>query len=251
MTAEQDLEHASRLISRVLAPAVRLWLRSQVQSVAELQVQIEGGDRQILSGHIPKVTVAAQHAVYQGVHLSQICLSAQSIRINLGQLLRGKPLRLLAVVPVQGEVTLRQSDLTASLQHPELAAGLADLLLSILRSAIGGLPLDLEPGGPATLEAPELLITGDRLTFSAQLITSNGQPLPLAVRTGLQASGRHLQLVDPHWLPHPQAKRGFALKELHGFAVDLGPDIEMQELTLQAGQLFCRGQINVIPVEQE
>ncbi|PSB25836.1 DUF2993 domain-containing protein, partial [filamentous cyanobacterium Phorm 46] len=55
----------SRIASAVLSPAVQLWLRSQVQQVDELKVKIEGSDRQILSGTIPKVTAAARGAVYK------------------------------------------------------------------------------------------------------------------------------------------------------------------------------------------
>ena len=39
----------SRLIARVLAPAVQFWLRSQLSQIEDLQIKIEAGDRQLLS----------------------------------------------------------------------------------------------------------------------------------------------------------------------------------------------------------
>jgi predicted phage tail protein len=122
--------HASRIISRILSPAVRLWLRSQVEQVEDLQFQIEGGDRQILSGHIPRVAIAARQVVYQGLHLSQMDLAGTGIRINLGQVLKGKPLKLLEIVPVEGEMQLQEADLNASLRAPILSGAVSELLVN-------------------------------------------------------------------------------------------------------------------------
>ena len=111
----------SRIASAVLSPAVQLWLRSQVQQVDELKVKIEGSDRQIFSGAIPKVTAAARGAVYKGLHLTEVAIEGCGIRINLSQALKGKPLRLLESVPVAGVLRLSQADLNASLKAPLLS----------------------------------------------------------------------------------------------------------------------------------
>jgi len=71
-----------------------------------------GSDRQILHGTIPRVSILARHAVYQGLHLTQIQLVGEGIRTNLGQVL-GQPLRLLEPVPV-AELLLHESALNAS-----------------------------------------------------------------------------------------------------------------------------------------
>ena len=47
------------IVGSILAPACRVWLRSQVSHVDDLQVDIAGGSRQILGGTIPGVTVVA------------------------------------------------------------------------------------------------------------------------------------------------------------------------------------------------
>ncbi|NEQ43643.1 MAG: DUF2993 domain-containing protein [Leptolyngbya sp. SIOISBB] len=108
----------SRIISRVLPPAIRLWLSTQLEYVENLQFQIQGRDREILSGHIPEIYLSAQKAVYQGIHLSQAAATARSIQVNLGQVMRRKPLRLLAPFPISGEVELTEADFNDSLQSP-------------------------------------------------------------------------------------------------------------------------------------
>jgi len=82
--------------------------------VSNLEVKISGNDRQILHGTIPRVSILAHHAVYQG--LRKIQLVGEGIRTNLGQVLRVS-LRLLEPVPVFGEL-LQESALNASLQSP-------------------------------------------------------------------------------------------------------------------------------------
>ncbi|MGB8701568.1 MAG: DUF2993 domain-containing protein, partial [Thermosynechococcaceae cyanobacterium] len=121
------------LISRVLEPALQLWLRSQVESIDTLAVHLESGDRQLLSGYIPQVRLTAQNAVYQGLHLGHVKLCGQNLRINLGQVLKGKPLQLLDPVPVDLEVRLQSTDVQAS-----LASGLLqEAILAVLQTLVG------------------------------------------------------------------------------------------------------------------
>ena len=109
------IRQSTDLISKVLSPAVKLWLRSQVEQVEHLNFKINGQDRQILRGYIPVVSLDSSKAVYQGLHLGDIQLQGTNIRINIGQVLRGKPLRLLEPIWLKGEVYLTTDDLQASL----------------------------------------------------------------------------------------------------------------------------------------
>ncbi|WP_088892095.1 LmeA family phospholipid-binding protein [Leptolyngbya ohadii] len=244
----------SRLISSVLSPAVRLWLRSQVESVADLQFQLEGGDRQILSGYVPKVSIAARQAVYQGLHLSQVDLTGENIRINLGQVLRGKSLQLLEVVPVFGNLILHQRDLTASLQAPLLATALSDLLTILFQPETRHLlPPELASAlGTDTvhLTQPQIELGHQQLTLGGILTnTNNGtNRLPLLLRTGISLSNRSkLCLQHPELLPTPTATESTPLPHLHEFAIDLGQEVELQELLLEPERLVCRGRISVVP----
>jgi hypothetical protein len=239
---ESEVEQVSRrrgshMIAPVVSAAVQFWLRSQLDHVENLQVKIESGDRQFFSGCIQQVTLAAQKAVYQGLHLSQVDLVGEKIRVNLGQVLRGKPLRLLEPIPVTGNVRLQEADLNASLQAPLLANAVSEFLLVLLKAN------------------PELLgdlVSEDQASefqnFTATL-TSGSNTIPIAIRTGLQVENdRELKLVNPEWLPNFTAKRGFAIAELNGYTFDLGSETTLQKLNLEAGQIHCQGSITIIPV---
>ncbi|MBD2043310.1 DUF2993 domain-containing protein [Microcoleus sp. FACHB-672] len=232
----------SRLIGKVLSPAVGLWLRSQVEQVQHLQVKIEGGDRQILSGCIPGVSITAKGAVYQGLHLGEIQLTGTGIRINIGQVIKGKPLRLLEPIPVAGELKLPEADLNASLQAPLLANALIEFLLPLLQTN------DLAPQ-PARyrLQNSQMTLDNGQLTLRAQLVSPAGNPTPFVLRSGLQlASSHELQFVRTHL----QTSQALPTANLDGFIIDLGPEVDIQELTLSPGLLTCRGRLMVIPLEE-
>lgn len=244
----------SRVIGTVLSPAVQLWLRSQVEAVEALQFHIEGGDRQILSGQIPKVTVAARNVIYQGISLSQIYLSGEGIQVNLGQVIKGKPLRLMQVVPVQAEAILQQADLNASLQAPLLSNALTDLLMGWLRSdAVHDLSPHVQTmiaKPTVTVQSPQVALYRDQLDLSGYLIASevgSDQRLPFTLRTNLQlTAGNKICLHQPHWLS--QAPDQYTpMPHLNGFEIDLGSEVNLRQLHLDEGQMICRGQINILP----
>jgi len=236
-TAKTTLEPVSskhRIISKVLSPAVRLWLRSQVEQVSNLEVKISGSDRQILTGYIPRVFISARHVVYQGLHLNQVQLVGENILTNLGQVLRGKPLQLLEPVPVSVELLLKESDLNASLQSPLLTNALTDLLKTLL-------PTNFPKDGQ--LSCHRIAINSGQLVINATLASDPSNSTPVEIRTGLQLASCHeLQLR-----PQIQTHVGFPWKNIDSFKLDLGSEVDIQELTLSSGQLLCCGRINVIP----
>jgi hypothetical protein len=248
------------LITQVLSPAVRLWLRSQA-TIAELQVEFSGGDRQLLRGNLPKVAIAAEQAVYQGLHLSQVVLTAENIQINFGQVLKGKPLQLLAVVPVAMEVRLTQADLTTSLAAPLFQQALTDVLRLILQLRHG--QSDIEPQ-QIVLNHPKLEL-GDQLalSFSGEYHLALGESQPFWIETTLQRlSGNLLKLENLTWRSlDPSLDPSFDLSldpsldpagaqslELLGDQVlDLGTDVDLQELAIAHQTLYCRGTLNINP----
>ncbi len=243
------MSNQSRIISTVLAPAVRLWVRSQLEHVDDLHLTLEAGDRQLLSGCISRVSVSAQNAVYRGLHLSQVSIVAEQIRTNLAQVLRGKPLRLLEPFPIAGEVLLYETDLNASLQAPLLANGVIEFLLTLLRSDEAGDDLAHQSPQEIRLQNPQVMLGEGQVTLTATLVTTSEQPTTVVIRTGLRLSqGNQLHLDHPQWLPHANARQGLPLRDLDGFAFDLG-DVSLKELNLEPGQIRCCGQIMVIPEE--
>lgn len=231
-TASEPVNSKYRLISKVLSPAVRLWLRSQVDFVSNLEVKISGSDHQILTGYLPRVSVSAIHAVYQGLHLSQIQLVGENIRTNLGQVLRGQPLRLLEPVPVFCELLLKESDLNASLQSPLLANALTNLLRTLLPAySLHG------------HRWHQININNGQLIINATLAPDTSNPMPVTIRTGLQLASCHELVLQPQI----QTQVGASLVNLDSFKLDLGAEVAIEELTLSSGQMLCRGYINVIP----
>lgn len=226
----------SRIASAVLSPAVQLWLRSQVQQVDELKVKIEGSDRQIFSGAIPKVTAAARGAVYRGLHLTEVAIEGAGIRVNLGQVIKGKPLRLLESFPIFGVLRLIQADLNASLKAPMLADALSEFLSPLLPM------LDREQ--PLILQNSQIAIDAGLLTLSAVILRADGTQIPFVLRTGLRmASGHELMFENPEI----EVSQELNSKILNGFKIDFGPEIEIEELILNPGEIVCRGGIRVLP----
>lgn len=247
----------SRLIGRILPAAVRFWLRSQVEDVDSLSLSLEGRDRQLLSGYLPGVSVSAEQAVYQGIHIGRLQLSAQDIRINVGQVVRGKPLRLLKVFPVLGEVVLTSDDLNASLASELLAVGLRDFWRSLLQMPSLAKEVEARYGAIAVQSTVELsrakIRLGDRtlaLSFYPQ-VESQAAEVPTVLATGLSvADGNRLQLESPRWLRSLEeltTAQGELIEALQGFQWDLGKDTQLTQLSLLPDQLLCTGQIMVNP----
>lgn len=237
----------SRLISRLLPPAIRFWLQAQLDHIEGLSFRINGKDRQILSGYIPEVGLSAQRAVYQGLHVSQVEIAATEIQINLGQVVRGKPLRLLQPFPVSGQVSLGESDLRNSLMSPLLAQGLGDVL-SQLKLA----ELDLSSGAQSIADLgldayltqiADLELAPNQLT----LIWASPSPehAPLRLQTGLIIeAGRWLHLDQPSVRLGDSAPMA-----LENVTFDLGPEVDIKRLTVIATMIQLEGVVRVIPAD--
>ncbi|MEH2289948.1 LmeA family phospholipid-binding protein [Nostoc sp.] len=223
-----------RIITQVLTTAVKLWLRAQVSQISELEVEIKASDRQLFSGRIPSVSIFATHAVYQGLLITQIQLIAENIRVNIGSVLKGKPLRLLETVPVVGNLIVDEKDLNASLSSELLSTALSDLLVKVL-------PTDYPQSQP--IKWQEIILGNNQIILRGLRVT-NSETIPLEICLGLQLlSGHELQVT---YIPiKPEQKN--ILKNNQEYNLDLGSDVDIQELTLIPGKLVCRGRINVNP----
>ncbi|MBH8554302.1 DUF2993 domain-containing protein [Nostocaceae cyanobacterium CENA357] len=222
-----------RLITNALTAALKLWLKAQVSQVSQLEVEIKASDRQILSGCIPWVSIFASHAVYQGLYITRIQLIAENIQINIGSILKGKPLRLLEIVPVVGNLIVEEKDLNNSLASELLSTALNDVLVKLLPEYC----FQLKPTWhKITLDYNQIILWTN--------LGATTENTPLEVRFDLKLIGnRELQLT------HIQVmKNDIALLEgEHNYHLDLGSDVDIQELSLIPGQLVCRGRINVNP----
>ena len=222
--------HRSHLITRLLTPALKVWLRSQVESVTALEIQVDGGDRQILSGYLPSVSLTAMKAVYQGLHLTALQMQATNIQVNLRQILRSQSLKLLDIVPVSADLMLSESDLNASLQAPILQDALVDLLRVLLLPAGTEQPLDIQH--------LEIAMERDRLVLTLQ--TEQGETV---IATGLSVVDGHiLRLTDSQWRSPVDP-----IPDWMNVDIDLGQDVAIEGLVIEPERLRCQGTINVIP----
>lgn len=228
LITDNPTKKPSRLIGNILSPAIELWLRSQVQQVSNLKVQIEGKSRQILTGNILGVSIVASDAVYQGLHVAEIQLYATGILINLGQVIKGQPLKLLEKVPVTGELQLQQADINASLRSPLLSNALTELLLKLAPQA-----------ADKQVRWDKVIVNDGQIRLCAT--TSDRQQIILQAGLKLSTS-QELEIIQPT-IEIP----GVSLTNLDSFKVDLGAEVALEELTLHQGKIICRGKINVLP----
>jgi hypothetical protein len=223
------------IVGSVLSPACRVWLRSQVSHVDHLQVDIQGGSRQILGGMIPRVAVVAVGAVYQGLSLGSIDLIAENIRINLPQVLKGKPLQLLEPIAVMAGVKFSEIDLQASLTAPILAQAITDLFTQILTTnsqqphwQIDWYQLEIEP--------QTLILQGNLMT--------EGETAPIEILMGIEMIDGHILLLDPLKITCSLDLPG---SNITSHRIDLGEDVNITQLQLLSGELLCQGRIQVNP----
>lgn len=222
-------------MSSVLSPACRIWLRSQVSHVDDLQVDIQGGSRQILGGTIPQVAVVAVGAIYQGLSLGSIDLIAENIRINLPQVLKGQPLRLLEPIAVTAGVKFSETDLQASLSAPLLSQAITDLLTQILTTSS---------------QQPNWLIDWQQLQIAPQSLilqgnlTTEGKTAPLEISMGIDIFDGHMLHLDPLTITCSLDLPG---SNINSHQIDLGDEVNITQLELLSGQLLCQGRIQVNP----
>ncbi|HIK43835.1 MAG TPA: DUF2993 domain-containing protein [Leptolyngbyaceae cyanobacterium M65_K2018_010] len=239
----------TRLISRLLPPAIRLWLHTQLDHLEGLDFAIQGRDRQILSGFVPEVSLSAHKAVYRGLQVSQVGVTAAAIRVNLGQVLRGKPLRLLQPFPVRGQVSLNVEDVRASLQAPLLAQGLADLFERLLQAqpdpALGESRLPALAALPHPTHLTAIDLGQGQLHLTWRLSEQGDERLRLHTHLAMR-EGRWLCLRHTTISLYRQAawSAPVALAEV---VMDLGPETQIERLEVTTRSIELAGVVRVIP----
>ncbi|WP_204105066.1 MULTISPECIES: DUF2993 domain-containing protein [Spirulina sp. CCY15215] len=223
-------------MGKIISLAFRLWLRSQTDRLEHLEVKISGKNRQILTGYIPKVALAIEGAIYQGLHFTQGCIIGENIRINLGQVIKGKPLQILEPITARGEILLAERDLQTSLNSPLLATALKDFLFNLVPTQGDNNLEDWQINWQnIEIQPQEIFLTGI-------LTTPDENATPLRLQAGLA-------LLSPSQLRlFPLAIESSFLKQIpEEFHLDLGAEVQLEELNLSTGQIFIKGGIIVNP----
>ncbi|MFM7470577.1 MAG: DUF2993 domain-containing protein [Nodosilinea sp.] len=233
----------SRLIARFLPPAIRLWLHSQIDNLEGLDFGIMGQDRQILSGYLPQIALSAREATYQGLRVRHVQIVARDIYLNLGQVLRGKALRLLQPFPVKGEVYLTIEDLQTSLQAPLILQGLGDVVSR------------LQPLKPSPQEDPVTLPCLSAVTHLALghnwLALTWGKAELSAHQLRLETA---MVLRDQRWLYLHQPLVSRYVDNawcdpipMETVAFDLGSETQIDQFVITPDHIQIRGTVRVIP----
>jgi hypothetical protein len=224
-----------RIFTTILTTAFKVWLKSQVSQVSQLEVEIRASDRQILTGCIPWVSVCASHAVYQGLHLTQVQLIAENIHINIGSVLKGHPLRLLETVSVSGQLIQSEEDFNASLSSELLSTALNDVLVTLVPEHCSK---------SKSISCQKIYFKKSKLILIAiPEQVSNFTEFNIHVEVEL-LSNHELQLIP---IIRKDNTEDLIENSNNKHYIDLGSDVDIQELILTAGQLECRGKINVNP----
>lgn len=242
-------------LGKLLKRALHWWLRSQLDHLDSLHIAIDGSNRQILSGCIPRVVLAAENAVYQGIALRWVQVTTQQIRVSTSEILQGHPLVLSEPIPIDIQVQLTEADINASLatDHHNAPSLLANALYEVLQawwqSTQNPITQERLTEAIALCAAPtptqmQIQLQPDGLLWEIANHQRNQPAQTCILQTGLQAHPpSQLQLQQPHiqidppcqWLP------------LAEYAWDLGPEVTIDELTLETGQLSGKARLQVNP----
>ncbi|RUT01387.1 hypothetical protein DSM106972_069380 [Dulcicalothrix desertica PCC 7102] len=231
---ENKITPKIRVITTVLKGALKLFVRSQVSDIQELDIDIQASDRQLLSGRIPSVSVFASDAVYKGLHLSSIQLTAENIRINTGSILKGQPLRLSEAIPVTGTLVLEQEDVNASLTSALLSGALNDVLLQLIP--------ELTKNSKSIIWQ-KIIISNNKFILFANPDTETDTKLeaPLEIGIDLELINSH-ELKLTHTGQHEQHEH-----RKNGQHFNLGSDVDIKKLELIPGKVTVYGRININP----
>ncbi|MEM7592620.1 MAG: DUF2993 domain-containing protein [Cyanobacteria bacterium P01_A01_bin.83] len=227
------------MISKLLSAAIRLYLRSQVSQAEDLQVKIIGKNQQILRGYIPQVWLSCDRAVYQGLYLSQVELNGTNIAINLPEIVKKEPLKLLEPVFVSIELKLDASDLQASLNSELLQSGLDDLWQMIVKSQSSLDNLEL---WDFNIEWHKIAIADNQLYLEGTHQNSTVETKELCLSTKLSLVNQHTLSLSDLQITNQSLFINQFQQELE---IDLGTDIAIAKLIIESEQILCTGKIRI------
>lgn len=235
------IKNKSEIISHILTPAIKFWLRSQLQAVEDLNIEIHAGDKQILTGKINQVSLETSKAIYQGIHISKAAVNTENIAINLGGILRGKPLKLLQPIFVNGQLLLTLDDLQTSLNSSLLHQGLIDLVHLLLEhQKIEGYREIL---AQYQFNWQEIILHNDKFIIKAILQDNQRGNTDLILTSNLILKDDHTLLFNPIEIDKIPNLDTIII---NNFEVDLGNDVILEKVALNSHQLSCLGKIKVV-----
>ena len=132
-------------VLNVLAGALRLWIRSQCDSLGSLELALNGSTWSLLRGRLDGVTLKARDACFQGLPLQSVELCSGPIAVDMKLLSPGQMLALQQPFQVAGEVSFNGSQLNSALLSEPwrwLGDWMAEQLMGL--SPLGALRIDAD-----------------------------------------------------------------------------------------------------------
>ena len=229
----------SKIIKTILTPALKLWLNSQVEKLEALNLFIEGNDYQILNGYLPEVTLSSYRLIYKGLSLEEIKLKVNDVRINIGQILRGQSLKLLEDIRISGKVAISNESLKASIPSNILQDGVKYLLNTLLKNQefteffqkINIMDSQLE----------EIYIDYSHITIQIAFLYKDAvQSITIKMKPNI---------VSPQILSLKEVEIKSLSEEIvclnEEILIDLGQDININQISLDNGKLFCQCELKI------
>ena len=201
-------------VMQLLATGLQLWIRQRCQSIDSLDIDLHGSALGLLRGRLEGVQLLARRAVYQHLPIEQVQLVSESIRVQMGNLLKGQPLMLEQPFAIAGQLSFTAGGLTALLTHPHWQ-GLAEQLQE---QVLGRLPLS------------RVRIEAEGLVFVLQ---GNGASAQVELRLLPRAAEGTIELSSP------------AGEGLFRFPMD--PAITIERVWIEAGMVQLKGRARVSP----
>ena len=132
-------------VLKVLAGALRLWIRSQCDSLGSLELVLNGSTWSLLRGRLDGVNLKARDASFQGLPLQRVELCSGPIAVDMKLLNPGQMLALQQPFQVEGEVSFNGRQLNSALLVEPwrwLGDWMAEQLMGL--SPLGALRIDSE-----------------------------------------------------------------------------------------------------------
>ena len=227
----------AQFVGALVDPLVANWIRSEVDRVDNLSVDISGSDNDLINGRIDTAEVSGENLIYENFYLSRVELAGSNIQLTMDEALNGGSLDLVGPVSLNAFIRLTEADLNRSLQAPLIQSQLAEATVEV--PFAGGTSVAFQ------LSEPQVSIADGQLKIDA-LLNTDGTDVPVSVTTGLSPQGgTQLLLIDPTWLSEDGSQTPIA--GLDGVTIDLGPDVEIDSLNLDTGELVYQGTITIQP----
>ena len=206
--------HSSGPVLQLLASGLQRWIRSQCDSVEDLNLSLQGSAFALLKGHLKGVTLQAKHVQFQQLPLVRAELQSGELKASLRPGQPTQPVQFEEPFLVSGEVVLSGVELNQALASDRWR-WLGDLLSEQL---MGLTPLR------------SLTIDNDILKLTADVITGK-DPVRRSFRLYAEQGTIRVDHCDAEG----------------GMLIPMDPAIQIEEVRLKAGQLVLKGTAKIQP----